>query len=101
EEHGFPITILRPTVIYGPHNYLYREAYVFDRAEARRPIPVPGDGKSVTHVVHVDDVAKAFAAALKSKACVGPACNIACPRAVTLNLCVESDGKPCPRDVAL
>jgi len=101
EEHGFPITILRPTVIYGPHNYLYREAYVFDRAEARRPIPVPGDGKSVTHVVHVDDVAKAFAAALKSKACVGQAYNIAGPRAVSLNLWVESAAKPCTENVKI
>src|SRR2546428_7911140 len=101
EERGFPITILRPTVIYGPHNYLYREAYVFDRAEARRPIPVPGDGKSVTHVVHVDDVAKGFAADLKSKACVGQAYNIAGPRAVSLNLWVESAAKPCTEDVKI
>jgi nucleoside-diphosphate-sugar epimerase len=95
EKRGFPVTILRPTVIYGPHNYLYREAYVFDRAEARRPIPVPGDGKSVTHIVHVDDVAKAFAAALQAKACIGQSYNVAGPRAVSLDLWVGSAAKPC------
>ena len=101
EERGFPATILRPTVIYGPHNYLYREAYVFDRAEARRPIPVPGDGKSVTHLVHVDDVAKGFAAALRSRASIGQVYNIAGPRAVSLDLWVESAAKPCTRDVRI
>jgi len=101
EERGFPVTILRPTVIYCPHNYLYREAYVFDRAEARRPIPVPGDGKSVTHVVHVDDVAKAFAEALRSHASIGQAYNIAGPRAVSLNLWVESAAKACTDEVRL
>ena len=101
EERGFPVTILRPTVIYGPHNYLYREAYVFDRAKARRPIPVPGDGTSVTHVVHVDDVAKGFAAALQSKASVGQAYNVAGPRAVSLDLWVEAAAKPCTEDVKI
>ena len=101
EERSFPVTILRPTVIYGPQNYLYREAYVFDRAEARRPIPVPGDGRSVTHVVHVDDAAKGFAAALRSKASVGQAYNIAGPRAVSLDLWVESAAKPCTEDVRI
>ena len=101
EERGFPVTILRPTVIYGPHNYLYREAYVFDRAEARRPVPVPGDGKSVTHVVHVDDVAKGFAAALRSHVSVGQAYNIAGPRAVSLDLWAESAAKACTDDVRI
>jgi dTDP-glucose 4,6-dehydratase len=101
QEKGFPVTILRPTVIYGPHNYLYREAYVFDRAEARRPILVPGDGKSVTHVVHVDDVANGFAEALRSRAAVGQAYNIAGPRAVSLDLWAESAAKPCTDDVRI
>ena len=101
EETGFPVTILRPTVIYGPNNYLYREAYVFDRAEARRPIPVPGDGKSITHLVHVDDVAKGFAAALRSHASIGQAYNIAGPRAVSLDLWVESAAKPCTEDLRI
>ena len=101
EETGFPVTTLRPTVIYGPHNYLYREAYVFDRAEARRPIPVPGDGKSVTHLVHVDDVAKGFAAALRSDTSIGHAYNIAGPRAVSLDLWVESAAKPCTEDLRI
>ena len=101
ERNGFPVTILRPTVVYGPHNYLYREAYVFDRAEARRPIPVPGDGKFVTHVVHVDDVAKGFAAALRSKASVGQAYNIAGPRAISLDLWVEAAAKPSTEDVKI
>ncbi len=93
-QKGFPIVILRPTVIYGPHNYVYREAYVFDRAEADRPIPVPGDGKSVTHVVHVDDVAKAFVSSLSFKTCIGQVYNIAGPRAVTLDRWAEAAAKP-------
>src|SRR2546425_3858308 len=101
EERGFPVTILRPTVVYGPHNYLYREAYVFDRAEAGRPIPVPGDGTSVTHVVHVDDVAKAFAEALWSHASIGQAYNIAGPRAVSLDLWTEAAAKPSTKNVKI
>ncbi len=97
ENRDFPINILRPTVIYGPHNYAYREAYVFDRAEAQRPVPVPGDGKSVTHVVHVDDVAQAFTASLTSKHAIGQAYNIAGPRAVTLDKWVDAAAQPITR----
>src|SRR5712692_1033455 len=101
EERGFPVTILRPTVIYGSRNCLYREAYVFDRAEDRRPIPVPGDGKSVTHVVHVDDVARGVTGALRFHASIGQAYNLAGPRAVSLDLWVESAAKPCTDDVRI
>jgi nucleoside-diphosphate-sugar epimerase len=52
-------------------------------------------------VVHVDDVAKGFAAALRSKACVGQAYNIAGPRAVSLDLWTEAAGKPCTEEVKI
>jgi len=52
-------------------------------------------------VVHVDDVAKAFAGALRSPASIGQAYNIAGPRAVSLDLWVESAAKACTDDVRL
>lgn len=54
---GYPVTIIRPTFVYGPDNYIYREAYFFDRIAADRPIILPEKGFGFQDLVHVDDVA--------------------------------------------
>ena len=60
---GFPSTIIRPPVVYGPHNKLAeREFSFFARLAQGRPVIIPGDGLNLLHMVHVDDLAAAFAA---------------------------------------
>ncbi|MCJ2520856.1 MAG: NAD-dependent epimerase/dehydratase family protein [Candidatus Thermoplasmatota archaeon] len=76
EERGFPAVILRPPYVYGPHNYLYREAYFFDRIEAGRPLLIP-DGDAVLQLSHVDDLAMAFLAAATRSGTEGEAINVA------------------------
>ena len=53
----FPVTIIRPTYIYGPNNYKYREKYFFDRILAKKPLLIPYPGNAYIDFVHVDDVA--------------------------------------------
>ena len=47
---GVNYTSIRPVYIYGPLNYNPVEEWFFQRIAARRPIPVPGNGKQVTQV---------------------------------------------------
>ncbi|MHA1983124.1 MAG: NAD-dependent epimerase/dehydratase family protein [Candidatus Hodarchaeales archaeon] len=59
KENEFPFISIRPTFVYGPDNYLYREAFFFDRIRADRPILIPEFMKhQFFDLVHVDDVAK-------------------------------------------
>ncbi len=53
----YPVTIIRPTFVYGPDNYVYREAYFFDRISRDRPILLPEKGLGSFDLVHVDDLA--------------------------------------------
>ncbi|MHA2169160.1 MAG: NAD-dependent epimerase/dehydratase family protein [Candidatus Kariarchaeaceae archaeon] len=58
KQNGFPVTFLRPTFVYGPDNYVYREAYFFDRISRDRPILVPEKGNGFYDLVYVDDLAE-------------------------------------------
>ncbi len=82
EARGFPAVILRPPYVYGPENYLYREAYFYDRAEAGRPIPVP-EGEAKVNFVHVDDLAGAFREGATRKGVEGSAFNVASKEALS------------------
>ncbi|MHA2249378.1 MAG: NAD-dependent epimerase/dehydratase family protein [Candidatus Kariarchaeaceae archaeon] len=57
-DSNFPVTIIRPTYVYGPDNYVYREAYFFDRISRDRPILIPEKGYGFFDLVHVDDLAE-------------------------------------------
>lgn len=57
-ERGFPMTIVRPTFVYGPDNYIYREAYFFDRITRERAILLPEKGEGYFDMVHVEDLAR-------------------------------------------
>ena len=76
---------MRPCTVYGPNNYNpQREFGLFARLLRNRPILVPGDGSTVTHLVHVGDLAQAFASAPESGSSLGQAYNLAGPEAVSL-----------------
>lgn len=50
--------ILRPPYLYGPMNNLYREAFVFECAEAGRPFYLPRDGEMRLQFFHVRDLCR-------------------------------------------
>lgn len=72
---GFPATIIRPGVIYGPGNYVYREAFFFDRLLAGRPLVVPGDANIIMQYGYVDDLAAMMVAVLGNYRAIGEAYN--------------------------
>jgi dTDP-glucose 4,6-dehydratase len=86
----FPVSIIRPPYIYGPYDtFLPRLFSIFARLTQGREIIVHGDGLSLTHTVHVDDVASAFIAVSEKDSTIGQIYNVAAPEAVTFNTYVE------------
>lgn len=61
---GPPLTILRPPYLYGPGNHIDRETFIWKRALRWRPVLIPGDGEAIVQFLHVEDLARAFLAAL-------------------------------------
>lgn len=85
EGRGFPVSILRPTYVYGPDNYIrQREFSYFARLLAGRKIIIPGTGSNLVHAVHVDDLVEAFIATPNVEATLGQAYTICGPDAITL-----------------
>ena len=86
----FPVSIIRPPYIYGPYDtFLPRLFSIFARLTQGREIIVHGDGQSLAHTVHVDDVASAFIAVSEKDSTIGQIYNVAAPEAVTFNAYVE------------
>ena len=85
EENSFPYTAIRPTYIYGPGNYIYREAYFFDRIMDGKPILMPGNGEYIIDFVYAADVAQLLIAPLENKKAIGQAYNAAGQGGITLN----------------
>ena len=65
---GIPFTSFRPTYIVGPGNYNPVEAGFFDRIAHGRPVPLPGDGTTITQLGHVADLAAAMARCIEVEA---------------------------------
>jgi nucleoside-diphosphate-sugar epimerase len=82
-EHGLPITIVRPTHVYGPLNTRNNETFFFDRLLRGRPILVPGDGGWLRQFGHVEDLAEAMVAMLGAPAAFGQAYNVTGEEAIT------------------
>jgi len=68
---GIPFTSFRPTYIVGPGNYNPVESWFFDRIVHDLPVPLPGDGSTITQLGHVNDLAAAMARCIE----VEPAAN--------------------------
>ena len=96
-ESGIPWTSIRPVYIYGPQNYNDLEAWFFDRLVRNRPIPIPGNGKYITQLGHVEDLANAMASVLGNQNAIGKIYNISGDRYVTFDglaqACAQAIGK--------
>ena len=82
-ERGLPVTIVRPTHVYGPMNTRNNETFFFDRLVRGRPILVPGGGGWLRQFGHVEDLADAMAAMLGVPAAFGQAYNVTGEEIVT------------------
>ena len=87
---GIPSTIIRPPYVYGPDDHITRRLFsIFARLYQKKPVIVPGSGKTLNHSVHVDDLASAFAAVSVGERAFNKTYNAAGPEPVTLETYIE------------
>ncbi|MCB2299318.1 NAD-dependent epimerase/dehydratase family protein [Clostridium tagluense] len=98
KDEKFPITIFRPTYIYGQDNNLYRETYLFDRVTKGLDVPIP-NGNEETQFVYISDLVKIFESAIHKDKTVGQAYNVTHPELVTWQQLVETTMKVVNRKV--
>ena len=76
----FPVTILRPSLTYGPKLGLYRQISTdpswIDRIRNGKPIIICDDGSARCQFMHVDDAACVFTSLLGKKECFGEVYNV-------------------------
>ena len=82
-ERGLPITVVRPTHVYGPLNTRNNETFFFDRLARGRPVLVPGGGGWLRQFGHVEDLADAMAVMLGNPAAFGRAYNVMGEESIT------------------
>jgi nucleoside-diphosphate-sugar epimerase len=80
---GLPVTIVRPTHVYGPLNTRNNETFFFDRLVRGRPILLPDAGGWLRQFGHVEDLADAMAAMLGAPAAFGHSYNVSGEEAIT------------------
>jgi UDP-glucose 4-epimerase len=75
-QRGLPVSIVRPTHVYGPLNTRNNETFFFDRLVRDRPVVVPDAGGWLRQFGHVEDLADAMAAMLGVPAAFGRSYNL-------------------------
>lgn len=89
--------IIRPPYLYGPMNNIYREAFVFDCADAERAFRLPGDGKMRLQFFHVRDLCR-FIDVIIAQQPQQHVFNVGNPESVSVRewveLCYRAAGKP-------
>ena len=86
QETGFPVSILRCPMIYGPANWMHdREFSFFVRLLQGRTIFIPGNGASIMHFTYVDDLAHAHLSLVGNEKTFGQAFNIVSSQAITID----------------
>jgi nucleoside-diphosphate-sugar epimerase len=97
-ERGLPVSIVRPTHVFGPLNTRNNETFFFDRLVRGRPIVVPSPGGWLRQFGHVEDLADAIAAILGNPAASGQSYNITGEEAISqvgfVELIAEVLGRP-------
>ncbi|MFB6129113.1 MAG: NAD-dependent epimerase/dehydratase family protein [Halorhabdus sp.] len=88
-EDGVNAMAVRPTVVYGPHDYTERFDYWLHRVDTYDRIVVPGDGLSLWQLAYVEDVASALRI-VAERGEAGAAYNVGDRHAPTLGEWIES-----------
>lgn len=97
---GIPFTSFRPTYIIGPGNYNPIERWFFDRLQHNRPVPLPGDGRLITQLGDVRDLADAMVRCLEVEASCNRIYNCSGRQGVTLRGLVAAAAEACGKDPA-
>lgn len=96
-EHGLPVTVVRPSAIYGPGDLRFVKLF---RAINRRMFVMLGSGEVYYHYVYIDDLVAGFMLAAASDAAVGEVFIIAGAEFVTIKrlteMIAEALGRPAP-----
>ena len=99
-QQGIPFTSFRPTYIYGPGNYNPVESWFFDRIVHGRPVPLPGDGSTITQLGHVEDLAAAMARCIEVDAATNRIYNCTGLQGISFRGLVAAAARACDRDPA-
>jgi nucleoside-diphosphate-sugar epimerase len=97
-EHGFPVTIIRPSLTYGPSQIplcgaSWQHPYtVIDRMKRGQKIIVPGDGTSLWALTWNGDFAKGLVGLLGNPEAVGEAFHITSDEVLTWNQIYRETG---------
>ena len=97
-KEGIPFTSFRPTYIYGPGNYNPVERWFFDRVVHNRPIPLPGDGSTITQLGHVEDLAEAMARCIEVDAAANRIYNCSGKKGISFRGLIRAAAVACGRD---
>ena len=97
---GIAFTSFRPTYIVGPGNYNPVERWFFDRIVNDRPVPLPGDGTTITQIGHVEDLAEAMARSLEVDASCNRIYNCSAKKGITFRGLIEAAALACGREPA-
>ncbi|MEB3184098.1 MAG: NAD-dependent epimerase/dehydratase family protein [Cyanobacteriota bacterium] len=97
-EQGIAFTSFRPTYIVGPGNYNPVESWFFDRIVGGRPVPLPGDGSTITQLGHVEDLAAAMARCIEVEAAANRIYNCSSLQGITFRGLVEAAARACGKD---
>ncbi|MGA0386274.1 MAG: NAD-dependent epimerase/dehydratase family protein, partial [Vulcanococcus sp.] len=95
-----PFTSFRPTYIVGAGNYNPVESWFFDRIVHGRPVPLPGDGSTITQLGHVNDLATAMALSLGVDAAANRIYNCSSVQGITFKGLVAAAARACGKDPA-
>lgn len=99
-QQGISFTSFRPTYIYGPGNYNPVESWFFDRIVHGRPVPLPGDGSTITQLGHVEDLAAAMARCIEVDAATNRIYNCTGLQGISFRGLVAAAARACGRDPA-
>jgi nucleoside-diphosphate-sugar epimerase len=76
-EKGFPVSIVAFSMVFGPHNILPdREQRMFIRLLRGSKILIPGNGKALSQIGHVEDQARALVAMMAQPITFGKRYNL-------------------------
>lgn len=95
-----PFTSFRPTYIVGAGNYNPVESWFFDRIVHGRPVPLPGDGSTITQLGHVNDLATAMALSIGVDAAANRIYNCSSVQGITFRGLVAAATRACGKDPA-
>ncbi|MFO0105412.1 MAG: NAD-dependent epimerase/dehydratase family protein [Cyanobium sp.] len=95
---GIAVTSFRPTYIVGPGNYNPVESWFFDRIVHGRPVPLPGDGSTITQLGHVSDLAAAMARCIEVDAAANRIYNCSGRQGITFRGLVHAAARAAGQD---